>query len=271
MKKNQRILKIIISYAIFSLTWLMITNSAVGHISTDMEMMLRLEKYTGYFYIILSTSFLYFLISNMEVRYVNIIRSIKGKNTVLMKELENINNMLEYSEHKSKKLEEYANIDELTGLYSRRRGLELIKEEMQQEMEGEAAMLIAFIDVDNIKMVNDSFGHIEGDVLLKSIAGIIKDALARTDIVCRYGGDEFLAALPGASEKDAQGIKSRIEDAVLKYNSRSMKSYSISVSVGFSEFNRKKHRSLEEAIKEADERMYITKRFNKLSIVSNFR
>lgn len=271
MKKKQITLKVSVVYVVFSLIWLVFSNKALGRLSNDIEGILSLDQYRGYLYILLSTSLLYFIINNMEIRYVGKITNLKAKNTVLKQEIESLSVKFDFDEHTNRRLEGYANTDELTGLYNRRKGIELIREQVDQVATLEDPMLIAFIDIDDLKMINDTFGHIEGDVLLRSVATIIRDSLAREDIICRYGGDEFLVALPGACMKDMSGIKARLEAAISNYNTHSLKSYAINVSIGFSECNVQSFRNIEELIQEADDRMYASKRTKKLHLVSSFR
>ena len=270
MKKKQKTLKITIVYVVFSLMWLVFSNKALGRISKDMEGLLKLDQYRGYFYVILSASFLYFVIYNMEVIYINKIANLKARNLVLKQEMEVMSREFDFNEHTYRQLESYANTDELTGLYSRRKGLELMREQVDQVAVLDDSLLIVFIDIDNLKMINDTFGHIEGDTLLSSAASVIKGSLARTDILCRYGGDEFLAVLPGACRKDVQGIKNRLEAAISNYNIHSLKNYKINVSIGFSEYNAQNSGSIEELIQEADDEMYANKRAKKIYLVSNF-
>lgn len=270
MKKKQNTLKITIAYVAISSVWLLLSNKVLGQLSNNMQGILNLDRYRGYFYVILSASLLYFVINNMEIRYIGKITNLKARNTVLKQELEGLYKELIFDEHTNRKMERQANTDELTGLCTRRRGLALIREQVDQVATVKDSMLIAFIDIDDLKAINDTFGHIEGDVLLRSVATIIRDSLARKDIICRYGGDEFLAALPGACMEDMQGIKNRLEAAISNYNEHSLKSYEINVSIGFSECNIKNRRNIEELIQEADGRMYDCKRAKKLHLASNF-
>lgn len=270
MKKKQNTLKITMGYAAISLVWLVLSNNAIAQLSNDMQRMLNFYRYGGYFYIILSASLLYFVINNMEMRYIRKLTNLKTRNTFLKQEIENLHVELFFNDHTNKKAERQANTDELTGLYTRRKGLTLIREQMEQVATSKDSMLIAFIDIDNLKVINDTFGHIEGDILLRSVATVIKNTLASKDIICRYGGDEFLAALPGASTKDMQGIKNRLEHAISNYNKHSLKKYGINVSIGFSECSIKNCRNIEELIQEADSKMYDSKKAKKLHLVSNF-
>jgi diguanylate cyclase (GGDEF)-like protein len=261
--KKQNTLKIIITYVVFGLMWLVLSNNMRGIWNFDQP--------RGYFYVVISSALLYIIVNNMEIGYISKITTLKARNTVLKQEVDSLRMKLDFNEYANRRLEGYASTDELTRVYNRRKGLELVREQMDQAAALKNSMLIAFIDIDNLKMTNDKFGHIEGDILLTSVAKIISDSLARKDIICRYGGDEFLAVLPGACLKDMQGIKARLEAAISKHNTHSSKSYAINVSIGFSEYNIKDCKSIEELIQEADHEMYISKRAKKLQLVSNFR
>jgi diguanylate cyclase (GGDEF)-like protein len=269
--RKQNTLKIVVTYAVFSLIWVVLFNNALANILYSVEGLLSLDQYRGYLYIVLSASLLYFAINNLEIKYINKITTLKAKNTVLKQELDSLKMKLDFNEHANRRLEGYANTDELTRVYNRRKGLDFIREQMDQATKLKNPLLIAFIDIDNLKVINDKFGHIEGDILLTSTAKIIKDSLSRKDIVCRYGGDEFLVALPDASIRDMHGIKARLEAAISNYNVHSSKSYAINVSIGFSEYSINKYSSLEELIQVADEEMYNSKKAKKLQYISNFR
>lgn len=271
MKKRQNTLKITAAYVAINLVWLALSSKDLGLLSNDMQGILGLHRYSSYFYVILSTALLYFVVSSMETGYISRITNLKTRNTVLKQELESLSQELSFNEHATRRLEGYAYTDELTGLYTRRKGLALIREQVDKIATAKDSILIAFIDIDNLKMINDTFGHIEGDVVLRTAAAIIRDSLARTDIICRFGGDEFLAALPGASMNDMQGIKERLQTATANYNKHSLKNYELNISIGFSECNIKNCRNIEELIQEADDEMYAGKSAKKLHLVSNFR
>jgi diguanylate cyclase (GGDEF)-like protein len=270
MRKKQNTLKITAAYAAISLVWLVLSSKAIVQLSNDMQRILNLYRFGGYFYVILSSSLLYFVINNMEMRYIRKLTNLKARNTLLKQEIENLHIELFFNDHTNKKVEGQTNTDELTGLYTRRKGLTLIREQVEQVAAVKDSMLIAFIDIDNLKVINDTFGHIEGDILLRSVATIIRNSLDSKDIICRYGGDEFLAALPGACMKDMQGIKNRLEYAISNYNEHSLKNYGINLSIGFSECNIKNCGNIEELIQEADGKMYDSKKSKKLHLVSNF-
>jgi len=104
--------------------------------------------------------------------------------------------------------------DALTGLYNRRYLSDIVKRlEMDHEMPAVSALFM--VDLDHFKNINDSYGHLIGDIMLTKTGTTIKKHIRHTDIACRYGGDEFLVLLPGANLDAARAIADKIQKEVL--------------------------------------------------------
>uniref|UniRef100_A0A7C4TCA0 Tetratricopeptide repeat protein n=1 Tax=candidate division WOR-3 bacterium TaxID=2052148 RepID=A0A7C4TCA0_UNCW3 len=103
--------------------------------------------------------------------------------------------------------------DELTGVYNRRYLLKEIPGFFEQSQQSGRPFSLVLIDLDHFKMINDTYGHSTGDAVLVDFARFIKDLLRSGDMVFRYGGDEFICILPGASYEQAVGISRRIIEA----------------------------------------------------------
>jgi len=104
--------------------------------------------------------------------------------------------------------------DALTGLYNRRYLSDIVKRlEMDHEMPAISALFM--VDLDHFKNINDSYGHLIGDIMLTKTGTTIKKHIRHTDIACRYGGDEFLVLLPGANLDAARAIADKIQKEVL--------------------------------------------------------
>ena len=98
-------------------------------------------------------------------------------------------------------LQRLAALDPLTGIYNRRFGLSRLREEFGRAVRNHTLLGVLMFDIDHFKKVNDTYGHLAGDRVLKSICDIARSSLREGDILFRYGGEEFVAVLPAASSK----------------------------------------------------------------------
>jgi len=162
-----------------------------------------------------------------------------------------------------KKLEKLAHFDVLTGCYARGYGLSLFERQMKSAQRHKTSILLLYVDLDVLKYINDTFGHKEGDKVLKEAAKFFKSTLREVDIICRMGGDEFLLIFPDSSLNDVPLIKERITNKLKELNENLNKPYKISFSIGLSCYNPSNLLSIEELIKIADEKMYEEKKKKK--------
>jgi diguanylate cyclase (GGDEF)-like protein/PAS domain S-box-containing protein len=158
------------------------------------------------------------------------------------------------------KLKKYARYDTLTKACNRRHGLDLLKQQLKLAKRNKSPLLLAYIDLDDFKNVNDKFGHKEGDQVLKKIVKLFKSALREVDIVVRIGGDEFLLILPDSSLDDVPLIKKRMNEALATLNQKLDKSYKVSFTLGFSCYNSDNPCTIDELIQTADQMMYKEKK-----------
>jgi len=156
-------------------------------------------------------------------------------------------------------LETYAFTDIMTGLSNRRTGLLILGKELERAHKENIPLSICYIDVDNLKKVNDTFGHLEGDHLINRVASCIKSSVREMDAVSRMGGDEFLIIFPGYKEPDAEGVVQKICSSLNEKNQADQKTYPYSFSYGIMDMTRKSKDSVNEAISAADEKMYKNK------------
>lgn len=110
----------------------------------------------------------------------------------------------EVLEDRTRKLEEENRRDALTGLYNRAYLNRILDEEIRMASRHSWPFTVMFIDLDGFKLVNDEYGHLVGDEILKNTAKILTDNTRGSDIVARYGGEEFIIVLPGAGREGAQ-------------------------------------------------------------------
>ncbi len=97
------------------------------------------------------------------------------------------------------KLEVLAAIDELTGLLNRRYGMKRLNEEFERAKRHNSTLSVTMLDIDNFKQLNDTYGHLAGDHILKTFAELICEESRVSEFALRYGGEEFLIIFPGAS------------------------------------------------------------------------
>lgn len=126
-------------------------------------------------------------------------------------------------------LEEKAHIDALTKVYNRHRFHELI-----EELEFDYSLLM--IDIDNFKKLNDTFGHDIGDISLREIANIIKSNIRKSDILARWGGEEFILILPKTNYYTGLKIADSIREIISKTNIEHVGCLTISIGVSHTDF-----------------------------------
>ncbi|WP_461829480.1 GGDEF domain-containing protein [Aquifex sp.] len=178
----------------------------------------------------------------------NIFEEVTRKYEELLKLYEEMNELLEYK----------ASHDSLTGLYNREALYNILKAEVMKAKLSRKVLSVIFLDLDNFKALNDTYGHQYGDEVLKKVGEILKSSVRKGDIVARYGGDEFVIVLHSKTnlepEKVAERIKVRIEESLRMYN--------ISVSYGIAIFG-EDGSTPEELINAADKKMYEQKQKKK--------
>ncbi len=134
-------------------------------------------------------------------------------------------------------LQRIAALDPLTNCYNRRFGLTRLREEFTRAQRHESLLGVIMFDIDHFKAVNDTHGHLIGDRLLMSVARVAKSSLREGDILVRYGGEEFLCILPGASAEGVAEVCERIRHAI-EATTVQDRSHTIrcTVSLGFGSF-----------------------------------
>jgi len=159
-------------------------------------------------------------------------------------------------------LRRLAHHDPLTGIYNRAYGIELLERQIKISKRKKNCFLLGYIDMDNLKEINDRYGHEEGDRAINQLAHIFKSILREIDIIIRIGGDEFLIVFPESLPKKTAVIKKRMYNALARHNRSSGNSYKIGFSIGFSHYDHDKPESIDELIRIADQEMYREKNNN---------
>ena len=144
-------------------------------------------------------------------------------------------------------------MDSLTGVWARASFDYYLSQRIRQK--AEEAFGIIFFDLDGLKQINDGFGHMEGDAALKTTVRLVKSALKKTDIMARYGGDEFIILLENVTKKELDEITGRIAECFDRYNQDIANRYSLTCSCG-SDIYDAKYQEIEDFLRNVDSLMY---------------
>jgi diguanylate cyclase (GGDEF)-like protein len=148
--------------------------------------------------------------------------------------------------------------DELTGLLNRRGFLSLAGQHLKIAQRSNWMIMLLFADLDELKEINDQFGHVEGDEALRSVARILRQTFRASDIIARLGGDEFIVLAVKITDEGIKIIAKRLREKVQKTNQNNPH-YQISLSFGVVKFDPQAMLSLEEMIAQADKALYESK------------
>jgi len=164
-------------------------------------------------------------------------------------------------------LSRQATHDPLTGLFNRRYLDQILYGEIAHARQSGSLLGIVMADVDYFKHINDKYGHMAGDLMLKTVGDLMKSCVRSADIVCRYGGEEFVIIMPGASEatvdRCAEEIRSKFEELSVDYDGCKIKA---TISLGAAIYPLH-GRSVDEVFVNADRAMYQAKQGGRNQVV----
>ncbi|MEO0206345.1 MAG: sensor domain-containing diguanylate cyclase [candidate division WOR-3 bacterium] len=150
--------------------------------------------------------------------------------------------------------------DELTGLYNRRGFFTLAEQEIKIARRLQKSMTLYYMDIDNMKQINDKFGHHEGDKALLESAYILKSTFRESDVTARIGGDEFVVLTIPTSDPNNNNADARLSMNVANFNERRLYPFEIAFSVGVAHFDPINPCTLDELLIKADHMMLKQKR-----------
>ena len=155
--------------------------------------------------------------------------------------------------------------DTFSGIYNRNGFVQATSDVFRACAEEQRNIMLMFIDLDGLKVINDTYGHEVGDVAIRSIADILCKSCINDEIYCRFGGDEFIVFAPDYTKADAVALTKRIEDNIALENQKQIHEFMLSASTGYIISVPQKDEDIFRFVTEADKMMYETKRKKKLS------
>ena len=179
-------------------------------------------------------------------------------------ELDRRTNKLVLEETKRIYQERLANTDPLTGAYNRRYLNEFSFEYLKIVKRENKDLSLLLLDLDDFKIINDTFGHEIGDIVIKELVKIAKLSIRESDLVVRFGGDEFIILLPNTNISNARLVANKIFDNIDEYNKT--KEFSFSISIGTSYYQAGDN-SIDDLISRADQSLYEAKRAGKSCVI----
>lgn len=159
-----------------------------------------------------------------------------------------------------KKLRALSITDELTGLYNRRGFLVLAEQQLRLADRNRTGIFMLYADMDKLKMINDNFGHEEGDRAIMEVAKILRAMYRKSDVIARIGGDEFVVIPVGTSEDNKDIIAYRLQENLEKRNKEKKGAYNLSLSVGITYYDPENPCTIDELLSHGDKMMYEQKK-----------
>jgi diguanylate cyclase (GGDEF)-like protein len=157
-------------------------------------------------------------------------------------------------------LEHQTQVDSLTGLYNRRAFEKRIWEEFERTKRYGHPLSLLILDIDNFKLINDTYGHSGGDAALKQISDTLTVKTRQSDFQCRYGGEEFVLILPETEQDNALQVAEKVLEAVrnLRFTSNN-NTFSLTISMGISSTSTKEYLDWNDMLHDADQALYSAK------------
>ncbi len=167
------------------------------------------------------------------------------------------------------KLDTLSKSDVLTGIYNRRGFYDEAEKLIKKYHEKGQNVLTVYVDMNNLKIINDRYGHEEGDHSLKLIGSILHDVAGKDGVAGRIGGDEYAFAIPYTGDKEGAEVLEDLYGRFEDYNAVSDKKYNITVSAGACVMGWQSELLLKDALLQADERLYLVKQKRKKDVAKH--
>ena len=196
------------------------------------------------------------MVETMKKMNLDLETKVKLRTAELKNSVENLHKEVQERKAAQEQLKVFASTDMMTGLYNRATGLAMLEKQLQLAERNGYPVTVCFIDIDNLKEVNDQHGHMVGDQLIITASHIINNNVRESDFVLRMGGDEFVTVFPQCSQLEAQLIWKRIIEKIDENDDMSALGIKISISYGLAEFTPGSGIKMGELIDKADAAMY---------------
>lgn len=158
--------------------------------------------------------------------------------------------------------------DDLTGLLNRRAFMRIAQHQLKVANRTKKRLLLLFADFDQLKKVNDAFGHPEGNKALIEVASLLKETFRESDIIARIGGDEFVVLATNTNKGSAEVLSHRLQQALDARNEESDRGYRLSISAGTAEYDPANLSTLDELLHRADQQMYEQKKAKQAKLLA---
>lgn len=163
-------------------------------------------------------------------------------------------------------LDNLSKLDSLTGILNRRGFYSEAEKLLEESREEQKGLLAIYLDMNNLKIINDRYGHEEGDYSLRTISKILSDKVENSGIIGRIGGDEFACLMEYHETDGGDSIIAQIYNSFDEFNKNSDKPYYVTVSAGAHSMSSNDTVSLKEALVQADEKLYAVKKYRKKEV-----
>ncbi|OQA78646.1 MAG: putative diguanylate cyclase YcdT [Tenericutes bacterium ADurb.Bin239] len=161
-----------------------------------------------------------------------------------------------------------SNLDPLTRIYNRRFFMNKAESHYQRALKDQSSLTFLFLDIDFFKKVNDTYGHLFGDEVLKVVAKVLSENIRPVDLCCRYGGEEFLIYLHETNKEEAISVANRIREKIQNLVFADNQEYKCTISVGIYSAQPDSTKNLQFFIDNADQALYMAKEAGRNCVVS---
>lgn len=168
--------------------------------------------------------------------------------------------VVQYQQH----LEYQTQVDSLTGLFNRRAFENKMNEEFERSKRYHNQLSILILDIDNFKMINDTYGHHGGDAALVKISETLRERTRQSDFPSRYGGEEFVLVLPETDQDNALQVANKIHESIRRNSfGTTTRPFTLTVSIGVSSTSAQVYSDWRDLVADADRALYLAKNSGK--------